>query len=562
MSSLTKGLFAGSFDPFTNGHLDIVRNAAEKLDSVIIGIANNADKNCILTVYERYIGINNAIKTFKLNNVSCVIIDGMLSDFAFRNDITLFIRGYRNEQDLSYEKTLAKVNKNFCTIETLFIESKKPEVSSSLVRSLLKEYWDISSYVTPYIKSQLEQKLWNVKLIGVTGGIASGKSTFCKDLEVLNYKTINMDKMVHEIYESREPYARKLVSEIIREFGIDPTIDRKKLGKLVFSDNTKLRKLNTILRPAIYNMLQRKVKELIINVKPTIIFIESATLAESIWLMNYVSNNVILAESKSKGEIFKRLIDIRDMDPIDAVNVYESQITDSIRKTIIKDKIKSDGYGTFTTIQEVLNGNERFNSGSSWPILPSSMNNIDLMNISTINNYVKRMKKRLSNEVLTTALIPYNDANRFYHTIAHIAYMLVNLKNEKNIDELIIAIIFHDYIQKDDSAELFSYYAAEDIVPAGYDMSIVRKLILATISHEKGDDPLVNEIIDLDLAIFKGSEKDYLMYKKNIRKEYLHIGKDSYNIKRLKILENLSKTIASDNIDKEIIELKEEIKDK
>ena len=134
---IRKALYAGSFDPFTNGHLSIVRKAAELFDEVIIGIANNSNKNRYTDIYNMKNALRNKIEDLSLYNVNVVIIDNLIADYCNKHDIKYLIRGLRNTSDYLYEENIAKINKeiNF-DLETIYFRADNDVISSSMVREL------------------------------------------------------------------------------------------------------------------------------------------------------------------------------------------------------------------------------------------------------------------------------------------------------------------------------------------------------------------------------------------------------------------------------------------
>ena len=121
-------------------------------------------------------------------------------------------------------------------------------------------------------------------LIGVTGGIASGKSTIINYLNEKGYSTIEADKLGHKILEPKNPSYTNIV-EIFGKDILDKsgTINRQILGEIVFSDHKKLKQLNDISHPAICKMIKQEYKELSTNSLDGIIFLEAALLIETGW---------------------------------------------------------------------------------------------------------------------------------------------------------------------------------------------------------------------------------------------------------------------------------------
>lgn len=143
--SHTKALFAGSFDPFTIGHLRIVERALRLFDGVMIGVGYNENKNTEFDLKERVEAIEKAVAHLK--NVEVDPYVGLTADFAKETGCSVLLRGVRSAQDFEYERNLADANLKICGLETVLMISE-PEysyISSSLVRELLHNGKDITS---------------------------------------------------------------------------------------------------------------------------------------------------------------------------------------------------------------------------------------------------------------------------------------------------------------------------------------------------------------------------------------------------------------------------------
>ena len=132
-------VYPGSFDPLTNGHLNIIKRASRLYDKVIVGVLDNSSKNPIFTAEERKEMIDMAVKDIK--NVSCYAFSGLLVDFAKQNNATVIIKGLRTVADFEYEFQIALLNKALNPeYETVFMmtDSKYSYISSSVVKEVAK----------------------------------------------------------------------------------------------------------------------------------------------------------------------------------------------------------------------------------------------------------------------------------------------------------------------------------------------------------------------------------------------------------------------------------------
>lgn len=161
------GLFTGSFDPVTNGHLDIITRASRLFDTLYIGIFYNKDKKGLFTIDERKQMLEEALA--QLPNVKVITArDSLAVDIARRLEVGHLVRGIRNSKDLDYEADLAFYNHHLATeIESVFLLSS-PElvhVSSSRVRELMYFHSDISAFVPESVVKKVEEKYDNLKKI-------------------------------------------------------------------------------------------------------------------------------------------------------------------------------------------------------------------------------------------------------------------------------------------------------------------------------------------------------------------------------------------------------------
>ena len=109
---MTVGVYPGSFDPFTVGHLDVLTNAAGLFDLVYVAVLHNMDKRPTFTVDERMDMIRNVLAAEKLDNVRCGTFDGLLVDYARSVNATHIVRGLRATSDFEYEFQIDAVNRH------------------------------------------------------------------------------------------------------------------------------------------------------------------------------------------------------------------------------------------------------------------------------------------------------------------------------------------------------------------------------------------------------------------------------------------------------------------
>ena len=152
-------VYPGSFDPITNGHLDIIERASKLYDKVIVGVLDNANKSPIFTSSERKDMILRA--TSHIDNVSCDVFSGLLVDFAKKKNASVIIKGLRTVADFEYEFQMALLNKALDSeFETMFLmtNSKYSYFSSSMVKELAKYHSQLEGFVPSCIIEDIKKK--------------------------------------------------------------------------------------------------------------------------------------------------------------------------------------------------------------------------------------------------------------------------------------------------------------------------------------------------------------------------------------------------------------------
>jgi pantetheine-phosphate adenylyltransferase len=149
----------GSFDPVTNGHLDVISRAANLLDEVVVAVFQNSSKIPLFTVEERVELLRAA--TSKIPNVRVDKFDGLTVDYCKANDITAIVKGLRAVTDFDYEMQMAQMNYNQAGVETLFVVTNPlwAFLSSSLVKDFAKFGGDVSGLVPPVVLERLKERL-------------------------------------------------------------------------------------------------------------------------------------------------------------------------------------------------------------------------------------------------------------------------------------------------------------------------------------------------------------------------------------------------------------------
>ena len=157
-------IYPGSFDPITNGHLDIIERAVHLFDKVIVTVARNAEKNFPLFSHEERMSLI-AKAVSELENIEVDSFEGLMVDHAVKHGAVAAIRGLRALSDFEFEFKMALMNRNLNEhISTLFLmpHAKYTHVSSSMVREAASLGGNVSDYVPAHVDKALKDKYGNV----------------------------------------------------------------------------------------------------------------------------------------------------------------------------------------------------------------------------------------------------------------------------------------------------------------------------------------------------------------------------------------------------------------
>jgi len=149
-----KALYPGTFDPITNGHLDIIRRAGKIFDTVTIAIAESREKHPMFSLQKRAAMVRAATETVTECRIEVVTFDTLLVDLAHKEETEIIIRGLRAVSDFEYELQMGYANASLDPeIETIYLmpSLKNAFISSSVVRAILKHHGDVSHLVSKSI---------------------------------------------------------------------------------------------------------------------------------------------------------------------------------------------------------------------------------------------------------------------------------------------------------------------------------------------------------------------------------------------------------------------------
>jgi len=158
-------LYPGSFDPLTNGHLDLIKRGLRVFDKLVVGVAVNPSKKAIFSTSERVEMIKEVTKD--LENVEVCSVDCLLVEFAQSRNIGTIIRGLRAVSDFEIELQMALINRKLVdNIETVFMMPSETYgyLSSGIVKEVASFEGDISSFVHPFIEKEVIKRLKKLKV--------------------------------------------------------------------------------------------------------------------------------------------------------------------------------------------------------------------------------------------------------------------------------------------------------------------------------------------------------------------------------------------------------------
>jgi len=165
-----KAIYPGTFDPLTNGHLDLIARGSKIVDELVVAILRNSDKGApLFTVAERVEMISEAIVESGFQNVSVTTFDGLLVDFARAQGAKAVLRGIRAITDYEYEFPMAMMNRKLDpNLETLFMmpTEQYTYVSSRLIKGVFNLGGDVSALVPPLVMARMRAKAKGITAAG------------------------------------------------------------------------------------------------------------------------------------------------------------------------------------------------------------------------------------------------------------------------------------------------------------------------------------------------------------------------------------------------------------
>ena len=156
---MSTAVYPGSFDPITNGHIDVIKRGARVFDKVVVAVADNPAKQALFTKEERVEMIRECSKPYR--NVEVDAFDGLVVDYVHRKKAGVILRGIRTISDFEYEYQMALTNRTFAgDIETVFVMTHEEYsfVSSRLIKEAVSMGGDVSSFVPKDVEKRLKAR--------------------------------------------------------------------------------------------------------------------------------------------------------------------------------------------------------------------------------------------------------------------------------------------------------------------------------------------------------------------------------------------------------------------
>ena len=157
---MLRAIYPGSFDPVTNGHLDVIRRSSKMVDELIVGVLNNNAKMPLFSVEERVRMLEEVTKD--IPNVRIYPFDGLLIDFAAKMEAGVVIRGLRAITDFEYELQMSQTNRVIASqIDTIFLTTnlKYSYLSSTIVKEIARYHGNINEFLHPYVAEKVREKV-------------------------------------------------------------------------------------------------------------------------------------------------------------------------------------------------------------------------------------------------------------------------------------------------------------------------------------------------------------------------------------------------------------------
>ena len=359
-----KGLFGFSADPITLGHLDVIQKSLVECETLVVLVANNPKKSAdyIFSLEERAALTRSAIETLPQDlqaRITVVTTPGLLIDVYLTENCDAIVRGIRNSHDELFEneqRSLYTVMLPALSDRFLYIEADPAysAISSSWVKELVRSHVDVSALVPLTVKAALEFRLHEQKFIGITGPIASGKTTVAGALVshleslLIDAHHIAIDDLVRTLYAEDSLGAQAVRDQIIACFGNTvadrggAAINTAALTRAVFAGNAETIAANRLFleqltAPHIMRLFRERIHGL-----SGILFVEwSDYLSQN--LLPLLNNTIILIDTPYETRV--QYATKRGIDPTLFETINQTQKSAAEMHEYIANSCANDAYG-------------------------------------------------------------------------------------------------------------------------------------------------------------------------------------------------------------------------
>ncbi|MDD5585472.1 MAG: pantetheine-phosphate adenylyltransferase [Alphaproteobacteria bacterium] len=545
--------YLGSFNGFTNGHLDAVEKQAGIFDDVIVGIGVNPDKkDREFSLAELETNARHVVR--HLPNVRVLSFSGLFTDFLQEQRAHVLVRGLRGgseyEAQIGMERYAewhnarrAWEDKHKGVTFYLPAASGKEFISSSLVKAVMREQGDVEGMAPASTVAQLQARRERQYPYGLTGMSGAGKGYVAgKFREIANELCIplhyeDMDLIPHDILGSRPEADYVLLRrEIGKTFGRklvngDGSIERSMLGPLLFKSPKKMAKFNAMMRGRVLLRLRKN-----LNRRKGILLMDSALLAEAKWT-NLVNHNVLVADADLATRT-ARLEKRADLTPEQVLRRAASQFTTEKKIAITRQAIAAADYGSV----QVLENNGQLTDRDFRAAFDGMLKQIDIFGELRMTGFFKRLGVAEPEQAYDIVRKLYGGDERRYHALSHVVdglNIIPDIADQiEDPDAFMLAWVFHDAVydtrvplpegvktSEERSADLMAEHARKWGLDEGL-IERARRLILVTQYGKAGFEPVTNDemlFVDLDMSILGRPPKVFAIYDEGIRYEYGHV---------------------------------------
>ncbi len=560
---MTKVIYPGSFDPFTNGHKDILDKARSIFDEVVVAIGKDPNKNYMFSVPERVRMIQDVTQKWldKVLNVEVLPYAWLLVDFVYEQGVKSTVRWIRWFADLEQEALIHYVGESQkMWIQSLFMLATQDQthVASSVTKAVLKEQGQIDQYVKLNVKHFMEARMLGQYIVGITWTIGAGKSYFSDKFVELGQQhniavhNIDLDKIGHRILgEAPEIGYQKVREELFTYFGEgiktpEWFVDRKELGKLVFWNSEKMNKLDEIMTTPMLLGIRREMMG-----KKWIILLNGALLAET-GLSRLANNNIVLIDTDRATQ--EQRLAARWHTPEQIETRVNSQFSGLEKKAVISKEIEDAGHGAIIEVQNKQDSNDKTVEEAFNKMLET----VDVFGELRVKSILAKLwLADKYPEIMSKVKTLYDAPERIYHNWFHIVacldhlYEIHEMITPQEFEQLFFAILFHDTIYsptapKGENESNSAMLCAEYLQRRGVSTETIMdttKLILLTANHTVESGNLIEKyMIDIDLSILWQDRFTYERYAYALRHDEYKIYPDPmYVAGRMNFIEGFVK---------------------